>query len=997
MGIVASRLLSVSLLPDIDIPEVTINVAYPNTSARELESVVIEPLRNRLLTLTNLKDIECETRDGNSVIHLKFDYGTKADYAFLEVNEQVDRAMGILPSDVKRPQVIKASASDIPLFYLNLSLKHSVRDSDEEARFLQLSEFAGEVIRKRIEQLPQVAMVDLTGRSFPEIQILPDQEKLLAMNISLEQISQALRENNVSVGNILVREGQHQYYINFATYLRTPEDVGKIFLKVDEHILQLKEVASVHIHPQQRRGVFLSNQDPAIGMAIIKQADARIEELNEKMKELIHRFQEDYPDIQFTLSQDQTELLNVSLLSLKQSLLIGSFLAFLVMFFFLRDIRIPWLIGLTIPTALIFSLFIFYLIDLSINIISLSGLILGVGLMIDNSIIVIDNISQHMEGNTSLERACIQGTNEVIRPLISSSLTTSAVFIPLIFLSGISGALFYDQAIAITIGLGASLMVSITLLPTIYRQIHLFSRRKKAPNLIQRRHVTSLVDAYEKSIGWILKNRWLVLLGFCMFPILSVFLYQNLPLERLPQVEQTELLLTIDWNENISIEENKQRILKLLQSSDTTLIQSNSLIGQQQFALNSDMQQQMDEATLYLSFTTENGQTQCKRQLETWISNVYPAASFSFDTPPNIFDRLFSGKQVPLIAKVGQRGTRLSPPIDAVNEWIIQANQDLGTRISFVPTQDYIAIKVLHERLILYEVDLTLLYNTLKSAFQAFEIEVLRSQQQMIPVVFGKDSRVIEEIIQESLVRNTEGQLIPISSLVELVAKTDYPSLYAGKGGGYFPIDFDTDPQSTTQLLTKIQQHIFRTNQLDVSFAGSGFENQELLKELLVVMGVSLLLLYFILAAQFESVLQPLIVLLEIPIDIGGALLLLWLLNSSINLLSMIGIVVMSGIIINDSILKIDTINQLRKKGMPLNDALREGGARRLKPILMTSLTTILAVTPFLFQEGLGADLQKPLALSLIGGMILGTFVSLYFIPLAYQLTERVSVRNPNL
>jgi len=991
MGIIAAGLLPVSLMPDIDIPEVTVQISYPNTSARELENVVVKPLRNQLITLNRLSDIESETRDGSSVIRLKFNYGTRTDYAFLEVNEKIDRSMVSLPRDIKRPQVIKASATDIPVFYLNLTLKNPVEDGYSEARFLQVSEFAGEVIRKRIEQLPQVAMVDMTGRSFPEMQILPDQQKLQAMNLTLDQIEQALKVNNISIGNLLVREGQYQYHIRFASYLRTPEDVANIYLKVADRVIQLREIATVRIRPQDREGLYLSGQSPAIGLAIIKQADARMEELRMEMADLLAQFEQDYPDIQFEISQDQTQLLNVSISSLRQSLLIGGILAFLVMFFFLQDGRAPWLIGLTIPAALIVSLLIFYLIGLSINIISLSGLILGVGLMIDNSIIVIDNISQHLERGRPLDEACILGTNEVIRPLISSALTTSAVFVPLIFLSGISGALFYDQAMAITIGLGTSLLVSITLLPTTYRLFYRKSQPHKLSRNAQKRRLSNLTDRYERGIVRMFRYKWLALAGFLLLPALSAVLFQRLPLERLPQVEQKELLLTLDWNEPLNVDENRRRIYELLTALETTVLQSNSQIGQQQFALESRLQQQMDEATLYINLESEEARAHLEEELTSWLADHYPSASYSFDSPPNIFDRLFGDDQATLIARISQQQTRQNPPIAEINTWVAAVNQDMNIQISPVPSRKYIAVRLRTDRLVLYEVDHQVLYNTLKSAFQAYEVDVLRSQQRMIPVVLRDQPRILEEIIQETTVRNAQDQLVPVSALVSLVPQADYASLYAGKGGEYVPIDFDIDPRNASDFLQGLRDHIRQTGSLDVTFAGSIFENQQLLRELLWVLGISLLLLYFILAAQFESLLQPIIVLLEVPMDISGALVILWLFGSSVNLLSMIGMIVMSGIIINDSILKIDTINQLRNAGMPLEDAIREGGSRRLKPIIMTSLTTILAARPFLFPEGLGADLQKPLALALIGGMTLGTVVSLYFIPLAYRLIIRKS------
>ncbi|MEM8892499.1 MAG: efflux RND transporter permease subunit, partial [Bacteroidota bacterium] len=459
LGIIMAYQLPVSLMPDIEIPEITVQINGKKQAAKELERSVVGPLRRELLQVPYLQDIESRARDGIGIIKLRFDYGASIDYAFLDVNEQIDAAMARLPREIERPNVIKASATDLPVFFLNVSYKSALDSLISEDRYLELSEFSEEIIRKRLEQLGEVALVDITGTQYPEIQIEPDLELLQNLGISENSLKQLLEEHNIDLGNLIVRDGKYQYNVRFSSFLRSARDIAELYLKVDDRVLQLKELAKVQLLPQRRAGAYFSNGKQAIGMAIIKQADARIADLEEEVKFLLEVFQKDYPELEFSLSQDQSKLLNYSIKNLGQSLLIGSMLAFVILFLFLQNARSPWLIGISIPFSLLLSLLLFYFLKISINIISLSGLILGIGLMIDNAIIVIDNISQQIARGLSLDEACVKGTNEVKRPLISSTLTTRAVFIPLIFLSGISGALFWDQARAVSIGLGSSLLV----------------------------------------------------------------------------------------------------------------------------------------------------------------------------------------------------------------------------------------------------------------------------------------------------------------------------------------------------------------------------------------------------------------------------------------------------------------------------------------------------------------------------------------------------------
>ncbi|HYQ57831.1 MAG TPA: efflux RND transporter permease subunit, partial [Draconibacterium sp.] len=426
LGIASLTKLPVSLMPDIDIPKITVHAQYPNHSAQELEQTVAKPLRQQLMQVAHLADIKSESCDGSCIIELDFEYGSDIDFVFIEVNEKIDRAINNLPREIQRPRVIKASATDIPVFYLNLTLKNqsetSIKSNDlfpVTQEFTELSNFSSQVIQKRIEQLQEVAMVDVSGQVFPELLIVPDNKKIEALQIKLADIEQAIRANDIDLGNLIIRDGQYQYNIRFESTLRTLKDIENIYFKIDDRLLQLKDIAQVIQHPAKRQGMVTANGKDAITMAVIKQSDAQMRDLKLRINKLIEHFQNDYPNIDFEISRNQTLLLDYSISNLQQSLILGGFLAFLLMFFFLKDLRSPFLIGITIPASLVISLLCFYIAGISINIISLSGLILGVGMMIDNSIIVIDNISQHRERGKNIWQACADGTNEVFRPLLS--------------------------------------------------------------------------------------------------------------------------------------------------------------------------------------------------------------------------------------------------------------------------------------------------------------------------------------------------------------------------------------------------------------------------------------------------------------------------------------------------------------------------------------------------------------------------------------------------
>ncbi len=989
LGIVASFRLPVSLMPNIDIPEITVAVSRPNVSARELENTVVSVLRRNLLQVPGLDDIESESRNGSALIRLSFKYGNDINLAFMEVNEKVDGAMNNLPRDLERPRIIKASATDIPVFLLNITLTD--KQSGDE-KFIELSEFAETVIKKRIEQLPEVGMADITGQIKREIYVTPDKKKMVSLGITENDITQAVSLNNINIGSILVKNGKYLYNLEFSSYLKELKDVKDIYIKSGGRLLQLKDFAEVGIRQERPRGLYYSNGNRAISLAIIKESTAKMASLEAKMKEIIDVFKKDYPQMDFEISQDQTRLLDYSISNLKQNLLAGGILAFFLMFFFLNDAKSPFIIGFSIPATLVISLLFFYIVGLSINIISLAGLILGIGMMIDNSIVVIENITQWIDKGLSLVEACIKGTNEIITPLISSVLTTCAVFIPLIFLSGIAGALFYDQAIAIVIGQGVSLLVGITLLPTIYYLLYKNGREGVLARFVKRISLKGLEESYEGGMDFFFRYRKAVMLSFLGIILIMVWFFITMEKTKFPAVRQDELVVSVDWNENIDVNENLKRIKNLIDYSGNLTVQTNSFVGEQQFLFNRDYDQSYTQARIYIKAKDYDLKDIIEKNSYEFIKKNFPAATIDVKPQQNVFEKIFSASGVPLIVEVSLMKEKEVPPVETMVNIVgkLQKNwPDAG--LSQPSLEDKILLRLDPDRLLLYDVDPLTVYNTLKTSLNQNNIGELRASYELLPIVLSDKEKQISDIVYSEFVLNKTDQPIPVNEIVKVQRVHDYKTIKGGLLGEYVPVNMNVKSNKPSLIMAGIRDLLTSDPDIDVKFSGSLIMGQKLFRELAIVLVVALLLLYFILAAQFESLTQPIIVLLEIPIDTAGALLLIKLWGGTINIMTMIGLIVMSGVIINDSILKVDTINNLRREGIALKEAIYTAGSRRLKPILMVAMASLVSTFPMLFSSGIGSELQRPMALALIGGMSLGTVVSLFFIPLAYWYIYRES------
>ncbi|MFY0715233.1 efflux RND transporter permease subunit [Seonamhaeicola sp. NFXS20] len=1007
LGFYASSFIPISLMPDIDIPEITVQISDESMSARQLEDGVVKHLRNQLKQVSHLKDIKSETTNGMAVVRLLFTHGTKINYSFIEVNEKIDRFMGRLPKTMKRPKVIKASATDIPVFYISATLKDNqkkstIRNKDlypVPQEFVDFNRFTNQVIKKRIEQVNEVAMVDISGLVASEILIIPNLEKLQSLGFSLDELETAIKRADVEIGNLSIKDSQYQYNIRLGSQVVDIRDVQNLYIKKHNRVFQLKDIAQVVEHPQKRKGLVLSDGKEAVTMAIIKQHDARMGDLKEKLEELLKRLRKDYRAIDFRVTRSQTKLLDYAIGNLTQSLLWGVILAFAVMFLFLKNIKSPFLIAIVIPVSMVVCLLFFQLFNISINIISLSGLVLGIGLMIDNSIIVIDNITQYIEQGNSLSKSCVLGTNEVFKPLLSSALTTCAVFLPLIFISGVTGALFYDQAMAISIGLFVSLLVSLTLLPVLYYLFHKRQRTKqgKVSRFLEKTNPIDYNSVYEKGFRWVMRKQKLSWLIIIILLTSVAVLYTMLPKTQMPEFSKTEILLKVDWNEQINTDENKQRILEALELVKGDIKDHTALVGSQQFVLDKEALAKPSEVTLYLNCGNQKTLENITKRLNAYLLEKYPNALYKYEDVDNIFSTIFSDDEPALVARMRNVSGLKNQKNKQLQELWYQVNTS-AEHIQLKPIvwQESMVLVADKEKLMIYDVNENQLFNKLKSAFGERSVFSITDNQDIVPIVLGGKVKSIEAVLDETVVISRDSALIHVKEFVKVVRTKDLKTIVGGTEGEYYPMDIEVNSDNAERTQSTIKGIVNHNKWYEVNFSGSIFSNKAMLKELMVVLLISLLLLYFILASQFESFLLPFIVLLEVPIDLAGAFLFLKLFGMSINLMSLIGIVVMSGIIINDSILKIDTIIQLQRQGDPLIKALLIAGKRRLKPILMTSLTTILALIPLLFSSGLGAELQAPLAVSLIGGMVLGTIVSLYFIPLCYYYFSKITYKKAN-
>jgi multidrug efflux pump subunit AcrB len=969
--------IPVSLLPEIDVPVITINVDYRNAGPAQVELHALKPIREAMLTLSGLKTTQSVAQNESGKITLRFEHGTQMNLAFIEANEKIDRLLQVLPKEINRPNIIKASTSDIPIARIQV-----VPAQKED--LITTSALVSNVIKRRIEQIQGVSLVDLNGLRERVIAINPHQDIIKSLGLSEVNLITAVNEANFELGALVVKDGNYEYFMKVASSMKSIEDIGSLLVRLPNNVgkIQLRQIATITSDLSDPDGFHLFQGKDGIVVTVHKQSQARLPELMPRLFEAVEQFSADYPQLSFSVTQDQSLLLILSIENLRQSLLWGGAFAFAVLFMFMRGWREPVIMGIVLPLSLVLCFSLFSLIGISLNIISLSGLALGLGMLVDNSIVVIDSIQLKRKEGLTLENSCVIGTQEVIIPLLSSALTNLIVFLPLIFLSGITGALFYDQAMAVSSILAVSMLCTFVVVPLLYRL--LFNDRAYTPPKESRLFLI-LLKYYSNTFAMVWRHKKTSLAAMsALIPTALILLYL-IPKSSFPEMERTETIISIDWNEPIDVSENRSRTIELLARNVKASTTSEVEIGHQQFLLNHENFSPQHLA-IYLKYENIAERKVGDSEIRKYLELNFPLSSFEFTNAPNAFEQVFASQQPWLEARFRAPKSKQMLTLAKADSLLVDLAAYPGARAGKGFDKETVAqIKIDVEKLEQFDIAYATVIEKLRVTFGDFLIAELNDFGEMVPVLLKESKMDFLEALQRLGVTSPAGAHVPMRELIELQFREDYRFITSDESGAFQAVNFSSGDMN--RILPSLQE-IGSRHDVAVDMAGESLESQKNMIQLAMIMAISVLLMYFILIAEFESLKQPLLVMATLPLGLAGSLLFLGATGGTLNIMSGIGLVVVLGVLDNDAILKIDRINRLTRS-MPLESAIHEAGVSRFKPIVMNTCTNILAVLPILFSSGLGADLQSPIAITTIGGLIVGTFTALYFIPLIYYFTKR--------
>jgi len=982
-GIVSFLNLPTSLMPDIDIPIIKIQLHTQGLEPEYIENQIAAPLRNALRQVSGLSHISGKISSSGLEMSLKFEYGTPIDLAYIETNEKIDANIHVLPKGISRPNVVKTSITDIPVMFLNIAFQANLEETEKD--HVSLSEFVSTLVKRRIEQLPQISIADISGMVFNELRFVPKKNIIESLGIDEQYLISILETKQFFVQSLQLTEGNYTYSVKLQGGIQSYTELLNLPLLIGGRVFRINELADVQYYTPDDKGEVYSGKSRQIAMALIMREDARAEELKSEMDKLIEQMRIDYPNITFTTYNDQTRLLNYAIDNIWSTFIIGTLLASMLSLIFSYNRATAVLIGLSVPLGIVINFVFFYIFDISINLLSVAGLVFGIGLMIDNAIIVTDNIAQKLKSGMSKKDACVAGTNEIIVPMLSSMLTTVVVFIPLVVYPGAGGTLFYFQAVAVATALFSSFVLSIAVIP-VFANL-LYSSKTESSNSIPHKLQAKLVHSYERTLKLCFRKPIIPIVSVFVLFILGGYAYINLKISDFPELKYPDFSVTIHWNENINQSTNNARTKNIVNHVNSSIEFETRFTGAQQFLISHMAAAgRSDGCVIYLKAENPVVADTLWQKIHEFVSIHYPDAQISKQSAGNSFEAVFTNQGGTTI-ELGQIPNRTLPTPNELDEYKNQLQTQLVTKLNVKNTRSIaFKLKLLPEKLRLYGVNEEDIYSQIRKHTRNYEIMSIKTTLQSVPVIFGNDSLTLTNLKRINIETPGAGK-VPLYILADLVSFEKFNELYFNENGLYFPIEVGEthlNPDEFVKNAKNVPMSDFILN-----FNGSFFVGKQNLMDMSKVLLFSVLLLFLILAAQFESIMLPIIILIELPIDILGALLFLKLFNADLNIMALIGMIIMAGIVINDSILKIDAIRNFEKSGKGLLYSIILGGRNRLMSIVLTTSTTILAVLPFLFSEGMGNELQMPMTLVLVGGLLVGTPVSLFIIPLIYYWIQK--------
>ena len=996
-GIAFSR-LPVDLMPELVYPTLTVRTDYPNVGPQEVEDLITRPIEEAVAAIAGVETITSSSSEGASQVRVSFTWGTDLDEASDEVRTRVDRIRGQLPEGSEPPTVFKFDLASFPILFLGIS--------SPTLGPVDLREFTEERIERRLERVPGVASVDVRGGLRRQVQVNLDRDKMLALDLSADQITRLLREENLNRPAGKVEEDNLDIFLRTVGEYRTAPEIGSTVVAVREgKPIYLRDVARVEEGVEEVTTITRINGEPGIRVSINKQSGANTVQVADGVKREVELMRLDFPEVRVIELIDTSEYIRNAIANVRNAAVLGGLLAVVVLLFFLRSGRSTFVIATAIPISIVATFALVYFTGYTLNIMTFGGLALGVGMLVDNAIVVLENIFRKREQGESAETSAVVGTQEVSLAITASTLTTMAVFLPIVFMEGVSGVMYKQLAVVVAFALFASLAVALTLIPVLSarllkgREAHPMRTRLQPFYDRSERMLTGLEGRYQGGLRWALAHKRAVVGGTLGLFALSLLLVPFIGSELMPKTDEGEVRIDAEMAVGTRLDLMDKTFLEIERIVRAEVPEAESMLtdiggggwhasgshtGNVRVALVD--QSERDRSSLEIA-----------EDLRGKLAHLPGVTIRSREGSGLFLMRIaFGGGQEALEAEI--RGHDLEQGF-AVADQVKRALESVpgvsDVRLGRDPGRSERVMRIDREKIARLGLSMQQVANVIETNVAGSRATVLRRAGREYDIFVRLDEpdrQVLPDVEQVSLVTAT-GEAVPLKSVVD-VRYAKGPVIIDRKDQerviSVFANVVDRDLGSVARDAREALRQIEIPEGFAVTFGGEYEEQQEAQLALLVTLLLAVVLVYMVMAAQFENLLDPFVVMFSIPMASIGVVATLFLTGTTFNIQSYIGMVMLAGIVVNNAIVLVDYTNLMRRKNeLPLLEAVIESGRRRLRPILMTTATTVLGLVPLAIGLGEGSEVQAPMARVVVGGLLTSTLITLFLVPVVYTgLTE---------
>lgn len=994
-GVVSLPKLAVELFPELNLPVALVVTSVNGAAPAEVENLVTKPIEEAVGTVANVSKLMSNSAEGASQVIIQFDWGTDMNQALLDLRDKVDQVKGVLPDSAKAPRILKLDPNSMPIIMLALT-------GDDDVQ--RLKAVAEDVVKPRLERVEGVASVAVSGGRDRVIEVTLDPAKTAAYGISVEQVQQAIASTNISGTAGSVREGDSKLNIRIEGEYGTVEAIGETPIAVSEGFIPLKNIASVEDTLTEITQVTTLNGQPSVGLSITKASGGNTVEVADEVNKALQKLASELPETyKITTIMDSSVFIKDSIYTVAEHALVGGLFSVVILLLFLNSFRSMLIVAIVIPISVITTFSLMYFTGQTINMISLGGLTLGLGSLVDFAVVIQENIYRlRQEGKSMLEAAKL-GSQQVGTAVMASALAQISVFLPIVFVEGLASELFGPLALAVVYSHVAALFVSLALVPMLSSRwlkrlpdhtLYESGYRGKNPIVWFNVFFTKVARTYGRLLRWALSHRKTVIGGTALLLIASVVLLPVVGAEFIPAMDQGQISISIELPQGSVLAETEkvvqqvERVVQQVPELEQVYISMGSS-GPVSF-LASAMTNRAQLEVLLVDLKDRTRSTlEVVEELREQLADIAGAEITVSETDQ-------SGMSTGAALSIGVRGDDLDVLKDISDVVVEEIKKIPGTRnvsSSLEQLRLEYQVEIDAEQARLYGLSTAQILSNVRTAFQGQTVTHYRTGEDEIDVIVQMPKEYREEInyLYQLRITTPSGAQVPLTSVAtihqeevpQLISRTDQTREVT--------ISSDVAGRDLNSVYMDVQAKLAEFNLPEgysFDIGGEAEEMAEAFGSLGLAIVLSIILVYMVMASQFESLFSPFIIMFSIPPTLTGVVIGLLLTGHTLSVPALIGYILLIGIVVNNGIVLIDFVNQLRESGMERDQAVLHAGPIRLRPILMTTLTTVLAITPLAFGGGTGNESMAPMAIVVIFGLSFSTLITLLLIPVVYTLFD---------